>query len=115
MRISDWSSDVCSSDLGTMMSAIGTSVMAMPGTEPGLQPEEVGAGKEADQGEAADGGAEGIVVTGSRISGGQRTGNVITQDRTILEETGVVYLGEALRQLTQTFRSAEQSGAKEST
>lgn len=95
---------------GTMMSAIGTPAIAMPGTETGRQPEEVGAGKEADQGEAADGGAEGIVVTGSRIRGVQGTGTVITLDRTIIEETGVVDLGEALRQLPQNFSGGQNPG-----
>lgn len=95
---------------GTTMSAIGTPAMATPSTETGQQPEEVGAGKEADQSEAADGGAEGIVVTGSRIRGAQGFGNVITLDRAIIEETGVVDLGEALRQLPQNFSGGQNPG-----
>lgn len=95
---------------GTMMNAIAAPATAMPGTETGQEPVKEVAGKEADKGKAADDGAGGIVVTGSRIRGAQGIGNVITLDRTIIEETGVVDLGEALRQLPQNFSGGQNPG-----
>lgn len=54
--------------------------------------------------------SEDIVVTGSRIRGAQAIGTVITLDRSVIEETGVVDLGEALRQLPQNFAGGQNPG-----
>ncbi|PKP98901.1 MAG: TonB-dependent receptor [Alphaproteobacteria bacterium HGW-Alphaproteobacteria-15] len=60
--------------------------------------------------QAADGDDKAIVVTGSRIRGASAIGNVITLDRTIMEETGQVDLGEAIRQLPQNFSGGQNPG-----
>ncbi|NJM35543.1 MAG: hypothetical protein HC850_13535, partial [Rhodomicrobium sp.] len=84
---------------GAMMTAHGVPAFAGQAIEGRVAPQVDGAGKEAQSDEDDAIGSEGIVVTGSRIRGAQGTGTVITLDRTIIEETGVVDLGEALRQL----------------
>ena len=48
-----------------------------------------------------------ILVTGSRIKGARATGDVITLDPQTLRETGVVDLGEAIRQLPQNFSGGQ--------
>lgn len=68
------------------------------------------AGKESHPDEGVTTGSEDIVVTGSRIRGAQAIGNVITLDRSVIEETGVVDLGEALRQLPQNFSGGQNPG-----
>jgi outer membrane receptor protein involved in Fe transport len=89
---------------GTMMTAIASPAMAD-------QPKDESEPQEADpRGKEAPATSEGIVVTGSRIRGAQTIGNVITLDRTIIEETGVVDLGEALRQLPQNFSGGQNPG-----
>lgn len=95
---------------GTMMTTNAVPAFAgeaMEGREP---PQAEGSGEEGSSDEHAPNRSEGIVVTGSRIRGAQGTGNVITLDRTIIEETGVVDLGEALRQLPQNFSGGQNPG-----
>lgn len=93
---------------GTMMTTITVPALASPVPGAGQQLDEDVDGE--GSGEDAAGGAEGIVVTGSRIRGAQAVGNVVTFDRTIIEETGVVDLGEAIRQLPQNFSGGQNPG-----
>ena len=55
-------------------------------------------------------GDEGIVVTGSRVRGVPVIGTVITLDRSIIVDTGIVDLGEAIRQLPQNFSGGQNPG-----
>lgn len=95
---------------GTMMTS--NAVPAFAGQAiGGREPAQVnGVGREPQSDEDEDNSSDGIVVTGSRIRGAQGTGKVITLDRTIIEETGVVDLGEALRQLPQNFSGGQNPG-----
>lgn len=95
---------------GTILSVTAVPALGKPLTDASQQPEEDVAGKEDRSDEAGEVEDEGIVVTGSRIRGAQSIGNVITLDRTIIEETGVVDLGEALRQLPQNFSGGQNPG-----
>jgi len=75
--------------------------------EPPESDNQGGASRAGDDPAAPD---EGIVVTGSRIRGAPATGTVITLDRRLLEDTGVVDIGEAIRQLPQNFSGGQNPG-----
>lgn len=95
---------------GTIMTT--NAALAQAGqTKEGREPPQAEAdGEGRRSGEGAATGSEDIVVTGSRIRGAQAIGNVITLDRSAIEETGVVDLGEALRQLPQNFSGGQNPG-----
>lgn len=95
---------------GTMMTASAVPALAgqtMGGSKlPGADVADM----ETEPRNDATGDSEDIVVTGSRIRGAQGIGDVIILDRTIIEETGIVDLGEAIRQLPQNFSGGQNPG-----
>lgn len=95
---------------GTVMTTNASLAQAGQVKEGSEPPQAERAGKESRPDEGVTTGSEDIVVTGSRIRGAQAIGNVITLDRSVIEETGVVDLGEALRQLPQNFSGGQNPG-----
>lgn len=95
---------------GTMMTAHAVPALAGDSLGASEPPEsQVGISDTGSDQDVADG-KEGIIVTGSRIRGVEATGSVITLDRTIIEDTGLVDLGEAIRQLPQNFSGGQNPG-----
>src|SRR3546814_11375336 len=84
MRISDWSSDVCASDLSTSR--------ATQSAEP--EPEDL----------------EKITVTGTRIRGGSTPSPVIIIGSERIREEGFTDLGEAIRSVPQNFSGGQNPG-----
>ena len=95
---------------GTMITGYAVPALAEEASDTDGQPGTDVADRQASDGKEGNPASDGIVVTGSRIRGVQAIGNVITLDRTIIEETGVVDLGEALRQLPQNFSGGQNPG-----
>lgn len=67
-------------------------------------------GDNADGEHAAQAEDKTIVVTGTRIRGARKTGEVTTLDREAIVEAGQVDLGEALRSLPQNFGGGQNPG-----
>src|SRR3546814_4989151 len=92
MRISDWSSDVCSSDLFERGSVI---ILGRAQSESSPAQED-------------------IVVTGSRISGAPSAAPVIRVTSEDIRNGGQADLGEVARSLPQNFRSEEHTSELQS-
>jgi outer membrane receptor protein involved in Fe transport len=95
---------------GTMITGFAVPALAQEASDTDAQPGTDVADGQASDGKEGNPASDGIVVTGSRIKGVQAIGNVIMLDRTIIEETGVVDLGEAIRQLPQNFSGGQNPG-----
>jgi outer membrane receptor protein involved in Fe transport len=95
---------------GTMMTVQAVPALAGQASDENGPPEAEVDGDQTGPGKRSAEGDESIVVTGSRIRGAKATGTVITLDRSILEDTGLVDLGEAIRQLPQNFSGGQNPG-----
>lgn len=95
---------------GTMMTVQAVPALAGQASDANGPPEAEVDGNQTGPGKRSAEGDESIVVTGSRIRGAKATGTVITLDRAIIEDTGLVDLGEAIRQLPQNFSGGQNPG-----
>src|SRR3546814_8939453 len=102
MRISDWSSDVCSSDLGFAVKRdpsgalmIIKSGTAVPEAEPQAATRSTSRATQSAEPEPED--LEKITVTGTRIRGGSTPSPVIIIGSERIREEGFTDLGEAIR------------------
>src|SRR3546814_2462189 len=104
MRISDWSSDVCSSDLTTV------AIRKAPSPPPVIRkPEQPSSGTQAVAPETRD--LEAITVTGTRIRGGTSPSPVITIGSENIQQEGFTDLGEVIRSIPQNFSGGQNPGA----
>lgn len=95
---------------GTMMTVQAVPALAGDGSDAKVTPEAQVDGDQTGSGKRPPDSDESIVVTGSRIRGAKATGTVITLDRSTIEDTGLVDLGEAIRQLPQNFSGGQNPG-----
>src|SRR3546814_18507132 len=103
MRISDWSSDVCSSDLTTV------AIRKAPSPPPVIRkPEQASSGTQPVEPETRD--LEAITVTGTRIRGGTSPSPVIKIGSERIQEEGFTDLGEVIRSVPQNFAGGQNPG-----
>src|SRR3546814_9474465 len=115
MRISDWSSDVCSSDLGFAVKRdpsgalmIIKSGTAVPEAEPQAATRSTSRATQSAEPEPED--LEKITVTGTRIRGGSTPSPVIIIGSERIREEGFTDLGEGIRSVPPNLSGGQNPG-----